>query len=453
VDSVETHPKTLLVHDGELADVSALLSEMGVPLCERQGAPTLENMETSWDLIIATARRILDLADTRALRARVWIAVLENDSRTLRAMVQRAGIDLVVRRPVDPMALRLLILHSIYRGPEKRRNDRVCVGFPVHYRMGLRRRPATLVELSMTDCRIIAKHQLSIRAKIALRIPRELTGARPLTLTGEVIRIRPMSAGNDRCFDLVIAFRHLRPEFQAQLEAAVQKHADGPAVLREPIRDRGMRIPPPVPGEEKPPEGVRLDARETAPEPGDPVRGPAAPQETTAAETATTPPGDEPRSPVAPVPPEQDAKAGGSHAEPGAKPAPEPEPAAAPERRASPRWALQRHLIAMAEEATRILLGRDISLVGMRVDPDPHLAMGDELVIAIHLRAREKPLMVQARVDRDDGDRGLLLRFHDLSDDAVDRLRRQVDILPILAVDRRREESVFVSQILEPMPR
>ncbi|MEE8509154.1 MAG: PilZ domain-containing protein, partial [Myxococcota bacterium] len=399
----------MLVHDGELADVSTLLSGMGMPFCERQGAPTLDNMGTSWDLIIATARRILDLADTRILRARVWIAILDNDSRTLRAMVQRAGIDLVVRRPVHPMALRLLILHSLYRGPEKRRTDRVSVGFPVHYRKGLRRRPATMLELSMTGCRIIAKHQLPMRAKIALRIPRELTGARPLTLTGEIVRVRTMNAGNDRCFDLAISFRHLRPEAQAQLGAAIQRHADGPAVLRETIRDRGVRIPPPVSKEEKPPEGVRLVDCETPAAPGDPVLGPASPQETTGAETATTRPDDGPQPPAAPVPTERDAKAGAEHTERAGQPGGEPEPADEPERRTSGRWALQRHLIAMAEEATRVLLCRDISLGGMRIDPHPLLAVGDDLVIAVHLRAREKPLMVRGRVDRDDGDRGLML--------------------------------------------
>ena len=119
------------------------------------------------------------------------------------------------------------------------------------------------------------------------------------------------------------------------------------------------------------------------------------------------------------------------------------------QRRGGPRWALRRHLVAMADEATRILLGRDISMGGMRIDANPLLDLGDEIKISIHLRAQERPLMVQARVDRDDGDQGLLLRFHDLTDDAAEQLHRLVDILPVLAEDRRDEESVFVSQILE----
>jgi hypothetical protein len=128
-----------------------------------------------------------------------------------------------------------------------------------------------------------------------------------------------------------------------------------------------------------------------------------------------------------------------------------PQATAARERRAGPRRALQRHFVAMAEEATRVLIGRDISLGGMRIDPHPTLSIGDELSIAVHLRAREAPMVIHARVERDDGDRGLLLQFHDLTEATAQRLGRIVDVLPILAVDEAAEadEEVVVSEILE----
>ena len=124
---------------------------------------------------------------------------------------------------------------------------------------------------------------------------------------------------------------------------------------------------------------------------------------------------------------------------------------AARERRAAPRRALQRHFVAMAEEATWVVIGRDISLGGMRIDPHPTLLIGDELSIAVHLRAREAPMVIQARVERDDGDRGLLLRFHDLPEAIAERLGRIVDVSPILAVDEAGEADldVVVSEILE----
>jgi hypothetical protein len=60
-------------------------------------------------------------------------------------------------------------------------------------------------------------------------------------------------------------------------------------------------------------------------------------------------------------------------------------------------------------------------------------------------------MVIQARVERDDGDRGLLLQFHDLPEATAQRLGRIVDVLPILAVDEAAEadEEVVVSEILE----
>lgn len=86
------------------------------------------------------------------------------------------------------------------------------------------------------------------------------------------------------------------------------------------------------------------------------------------------------------------------------------------ERRTDARRAYGHRVIALAEDATRVLLGRDISLGGMRVDPNPELGPGDRLRLAIHVRARSEPLVVSARVIRDDGEQGLVLEFQSLSD-------------------------------------
>ena len=65
--------------------------------------------------------------------------------------------------------------------------------------------------------------------------------------------------------------------------------------------------------------------------------------------------------------------------------------------------------------------------------------------------SRFKPLAVNARVIRDDGERGLVLAFHDLDASAESYLHRLAAFLPILAV---RDEAgtaagVVVSEILE----
>ena len=69
-DSTPTHrmkhvpaatPRSLLIHDGELADVRALLASLEVPFVERLGAEHAEDRSGSWDLVIASAKRVLDL--------------------------------------------------------------------------------------------------------------------------------------------------------------------------------------------------------------------------------------------------------------------------------------------------------------------------------------------------------------------------------------------------------
>ena len=115
-------PRSLLIHDGELADVRALLVSLQLPFTERLGAESAEDRGTRWDLVIASAKRILELQLPHASCPPTQIAILSHDARTLRSSLRRTGTTLIVRRPVHPAALRALVVHSLYRGPEKRRS-------------------------------------------------------------------------------------------------------------------------------------------------------------------------------------------------------------------------------------------------------------------------------------------------------------------------------------------
>jgi hypothetical protein len=125
-------------------------------------------------------------------------------------------------------------------------------------------------------------------------------------------------------------------------------------------------------------------------------------------------------------------------------PAPEAsQPAATPSATAAsppPRQA------ALAREADHILLGREISISGMRVDPSPLLGLGRDVRLAIHAGSDADPLVLTARVHRDDGERGMLLRFHELSESATRQLHAVIDELPLL--DPSRDSGGIVSQIL-----
>ncbi|MBW1685974.1 MAG: PilZ domain-containing protein [Deltaproteobacteria bacterium] len=374
---------SLLLHDGELADVCALMGQLGLEFTERRGSPKPEDEARGWDLVVSTPRRLLELDVGATGSQPVRIAILDKDSNTLRSMLQRAGINLIVRRPVHPAALRLLLLHSLYRGPEKRRALRVSVGAPVRYRAGLRRRSGIMADLSLTGCRLLSTHPVECGRSLRLSIPAELAGKKGFRLTGTVLR----TGGSELpgVTASAIAFRKLPPKVRDRLRSTVAAHITGPAMLPE--------------GEVLAPLSSMAEALEATP-----------------------------------------GKPAGSQA--AAKPR---------ERRRNPRRQYEQHVIALGVEAARVLIGCDISLEGMRVDSHPDLSVGDELQIALHVRVREKALVVRARVTRDDGEQGLVLQFSNLSQSSRAYLRNVINFRPILAVSGEGEEGagIIISEILE----
>jgi c-di-GMP-binding flagellar brake protein YcgR len=100
------------------------------------------------------------------------------------------------------------------------------------------------------------------------------------------------------------------------------------------------------------------------------------------------------------------------------------------ERRVHPRRPFEETVTALDQEAGRALVGRDLSLGGMRVEPHPELKTGDELSIAIYGNADTEPATVRVVVVRDDGPDGLGLRFEGVSPEVERRLESLVTALP-----------------------
>lgn len=376
-------PILLVLHDGELDDVVGLARELVGDAClERRGGGRREDQAVAWRVVVATARRLVELQKDAGLslsRAGTCrVAVLDRESRTLRSMLRRAGVELLVRRPVHPAALRLLLLHALYRGPEKRRTQRVSVGAPVRFRSGLRRRDAILADVSLRGCRLITRHPQPRGKRVTVQIPGALGPGRMLALRAEVVRTGVAEDAEPGCETMAVLFERVSRDAQALLRRVLEVHAGGPASLS--------------------------GAAATAAESVTPARG-----------------------------------------------LPSPEPGGA-ERRHGPRCVYDQRIVALGDQATRVLIGRDISLGGMRVDPNDGLRPGDRVRLAVHARRREDPLVLDARVLRDDGEEGLVLRFQGLSESASAALRRLLELLPALGsrlVEGHEDAGVIVSEILE----
>ena len=126
------------------------------------------------------------------------------------------------------------------------------------------------------------------------------------------------------------------------------------------------------------------------------------------------------------------------------------------ERRRDARIPYDERVVALCEEAARILVGRDLSGGGMRVAATPSIAVGDILRVALHSGTQTEPLVVLASILRDDGDDGLVLSFDDLSETQREQLESIIASgLPIHANSDDLDdpsavaEAIVVAEVLE----
>ncbi|MCZ7620688.1 MAG: PilZ domain-containing protein [Myxococcota bacterium] len=412
--------KVLILHDGELADLRALVESLGAQVIEVGGSG---EAETDFDVVLATPRRLREISRSSARPEAVRIAVLERDARTLRALCRRTGVDLVVLRPVHPTAVRLLLLHALYRGPD-RRVRRVAVGVPVRFRSGFRSHGALLADLSTRGCQLVGCRPRMPGKHLKVSIPDPAVPGRSFVVAGQVVRlVRGLDPG------FAVEFLDVGARTREQLQAAIASYAEGPA----PCHSRDVATawrrfaPPPTPA-------------------GPPDEQPSTP-EASAWEASS-----EADFAAAQEPHAERASPSDSVAHEG--PAPDAERTAAEiladDRRRHPRHRYDgRRIVALDEEAARVLVGHDLSLDGMRVVPNPALRVGQQLRVALYGSPGETPLVIETEVMRDDGERGLVLRFESGDEGARRYLAKMLDSLPVLDGGRESAPGLVVSEILD----
>jgi hypothetical protein len=373
------NPATLLVHDGELADIRELLGELCPDFVERRGELKAEDHETPWHLVVATPRWMLKMPGQSGKSSRKQIAICDQDSRTLRNSLHRAGINMMVRRPVHPAALRALLLHALYSGPEKRRVGRVSVGAPVRFRKGWRQHPAILADLSLGGCRVLTDRSVDRGKIITLSIPPEVTGRKALTLKAYALCCGPAEGEPNGTLAITMRFASPSRKTLEAVKSIVQFHAAGPAQFES---DAGERPARPALEQAAPPSELQ--------------------------------------------PPEKEK-----------------------EKRVDARHELNRHAIALGDEAARVLMGRDISARGMSVDANPLLVVGERLRLAIHVNGLKVPMVLRAVAIRDDGDCGMALRFLDVTKEAQRALNEAAKNLPVCEPDdSETAQGYIMSEIL-----
>lgn len=393
-------PSVLLIDDGELDDVRTLLAHLGTEFVHLRGGQIPKEVDPPRELFIATTRR--------ALIAEAWplggasqdnprkIAVVTEDSNTLRNRLRRAGFDLLIRRPVHPYALRLVLLRSLYSGAERRRNPRAPIGHPVRYRAGFRHRKAWIADLSLSGGRLLLSERLSPGTRISLQLPSGVTDGRSLTLRGKILRINEAeSHSGGATFAAAIHFEKLSMAVRRRIFNILNDRAHGPSVLDQPV------------------------AMDLSPEPE--ATAPEAEGGIALAETDQTN-----ASPLA-------------------------APGAPEDRRKDDRVSFAKE-IAIEGEARQVLLGRNLSMGGMGIDPHPDLSVGDRLRLALYCEADEDPFVLSAEVLHEKDGAGLGLRFVDLEPGDAIRLEKLITHLPAVEPLQNGENDAMgavVSRILD----
>lgn len=367
----------MVVDDGELADVRETLADLSVEFVHLRGGAVPRQIEPPSHLFVTTARR--------ASLARGWldnrptcVAVVEEDSVSLRGMLRTLGFAYLVRRPIHPMALRLMLLYSLYRGEERRAAPRAPIGEEVTMRHGLRTQTALLADISPHGCRLACEHPLKEGSRATIQLPSVLVGSSSVSVTGRVLWVDEQDGAEGPArYSMALRFGKMKDEVRECLRHAVA------TVNLTPESDV------PVP---------RLPSTVVVPElPRAPGAGAA---------------------PVAPP----------HRGRPGFGPL---DAAELKERRVEPRGHYEGQVLAALEDQMhRVLMGRDLSAGGMRIASHPELEIGAPLRLAIYDPDHETPIVMQAVVQRDRGIDGMAVVFEKVDKTTARRLEALVAALP-----------------------
>jgi len=395
----EVKSRVRLYHDDELDDIALLLHELGAEVENRPGHDAvLDPSEANPAIVVATPCRVMHYQPLLDVARPTLIVVLDGDSRMLRAHLRRIDVDMLVRRPVHPEALRLLLLHELYRGPERRGRERVTIGAWIRVKSGLFSKPAILTEVSLHGCRLLSRTRPNPGRSVKLYVPADVGGGRAIKLRGTIVRIVASSDHVGLAWLVGVRFDEPKRRVADRIKAIVDAHTNGPARID---LTSGVIGAAPEPCEIAQNDSVTETANDAA------VSG-----EVHVDEADTS--------------------------------------GAIGDRRSSQRHSYDRRVVALGSESTRVLLGRDISTRSMRVESAPDLVVGDKLRLAIHSGADDEPLVVEAEVCRDDGDSGLVLAFD--PDEALEgRIGQMLLDLPLLGRNKSGDDDaggLVVSEII-----
>jgi c-di-GMP-binding flagellar brake protein YcgR len=291
------------------------------------------------------------------------------------------------------------VQRALYLGSERRELSRVAIGAKIKYKhsSGLMAKNGVLSELSLRGCGLITKQALTVGEEVKVVVPSGVTEGPTLTLSGKVAGSVNRLVIEDGQSSAAVVFKGVDGATRKRIGNIMAANGMGPTGL--------LATPPGTPIG----PGKTLEALEQNPQKTNPQQ-------------AESQPSDEKHS-------EEQATASGA------------------ERRTTSRGSYPQSVVGRSSSSTHSLIGRDLSVGGMRVAPEPELQLGARLRLAVYGTAGVRPVIVSAEVVRDDGENGLGLSFTPLPEAAKRRLQQIVDGLDELA-EQSGSAGVLISEVL-----
>ena len=228
-------PSVLLLGGAELTKVKQVLEGLGVEARHERSGGDTGDMDCPSGLLVTSARAAEEMSgplepDPGAAKP-VWIAIHNQATAGLRGRLQELGVDYLVSASVDLEVLRMLFLHALYRGPERRDTARVPVGARVQCRHNGQTLRATLAEIAPQGCRIFSELRAEPGDPIVVELPAELCGGEPLGLAGQVRRaaIRETGAATE---PIALAVEFDAGDSADRLQALMEGKAPGSRISR-----------------------------------------------------------------------------------------------------------------------------------------------------------------------------------------------------------------------------
>lgn len=460
--------RAVVIHrNGELSQFVDLLESLAVPVDVYTTALPTPDDFGNVAVVIVTGRRLTEPGTPNLSLWPRTLAVVSDSGKTLISHLNRLGVAMVLRRPLHPKTLRLLLLHEVYRGPERRNRKRILIGHPIKVGGSFLKQHGTLLELSPTGARIELKGNPKIGSRLRILIGKDLTRAKPLKLDVEVVRCIRASTSAKHGSEVGVSITNHKRD-AAAISELLSRFSRGPATWSgkldapspsphlDPALEQTMKMSSGSAANAAAPSTVSNDAHAETPDeeidPNDSARRLPPSYATAATDRAARP------HFVAVADPSKTAGAAGP-ATYDVPDAPEPmvdTPAHAEEsddRRGDARIPYDRRVVALGQEAARILVGRDLSQGGMRIEPTDTVSVGDVFRVALHCGTATEPLILTATALRDDGHDGIVLTFKQPTENQRDHLEKIIaSSAPIQVAGEHPENgngSIVLGEMLE----